>query len=350
MSNILKQSKKSNIIGIHKNISSCTIHHNSLKPSILENSDKKVICSCISCLDPLCIKFYPEELKLSDERLNEFPADGNDLVCPVDAIYWEQNSIIPSIDIERCINCGICANRCIIGAIYSNGENAVIHFSENSVIHKPITEDVVSEHKNQILVLSKCIHTGQYLLPNDRNINMLYNKISSLKTDTQFPNLIVRNLFILLGNQCIIRRRGDIYFRIDAVLSDKKLVGIAEVEFKDSLESPRAILDDIAVLSSRYNIEKNHIMPFIISLEFPNLRTEYWRVIKDINDVLKLKIHSLSLGALCILLWHFNKVSIGNLDFYSDIETPSIRKSIEDILHIGSLSQIKDVAILEAIK
>jgi len=147
--------------------------------------------------------------------------------------------------------------------------------------------------------------------------------IQNLENNKQVhnPNLIIRNLFIALGNQCIIRRRGDVYFRIDSIIEDSPTIGIAEVEFhKDSLESPRAILDDIAVLSSRYGIDKHQIKPFIVSLEFPNIRTEYWRVIKDIKDTLGIRIHSLTLGALCILSLEAPAVPIGAVDFYANID------------------------------
>jgi hypothetical protein len=161
----------------------------------------------------------------------------------------------------------------------------------------------------------------------------------------------VRNFFLVLGNQCVIRRRGDIYFRIDAIISDKPVIGVAEVEFcKDTLESPRAILDDIAVLSSRYEIEKVKIKPFIISLEFPNIRTEYWRVIKDIHDVLGIRIHSLTLGALCILAWSFAPVPIGGVDFYANIDAPSIKTAVEKACGGGKIPDISSIAVLEPTK
>ena len=41
---------------------------------------------------------------------------------------------------------------------------------------------------------------------------------------------------------------------------------------------------------------KEKIKPYIVFLEFPNRRAEYWQVIKDINNVLEIKINSLTLG------------------------------------------------------
>lgn len=196
-----------------------------------------------------------------------------------------------------------------------------------------------------------CQHTGLYLEIDEDSIEVLYGKLAEQQTEAQFPNLIVRNLFLVLGNHCIIRRRGDVYFRIDAIIENNPAIGVAEIEFhKDTLEPPRAILDDIAVLSSRYGIEKQHIKPFIVLLELPNLRTEYWRVIKDIKDVLGIRIHSLTLGALCILTWMFSNAPIHSVDFYADINTPSIKQRVEALCAGIELPEITRHAIFEPMK
>jgi len=119
---------------------------------------------------------------------------------------------------------------------------------------------------------------------------------------------------------------------------------------KDALEAPRAILDDIAVLSSRYGVGKDEVMPFIVSLEFPNIRTEYWRVVKDIKDVLDIRIYSLTLGALCLLVWSFNEIPIGTMDFYADIDNPSIKAEVERLCGTGELPKLSSYAVFEPIK
>jgi ferredoxin len=295
------------------------------------------------------MRFMPDELRLSDTRLSEFPIDIDDSVCPTNALLWERGNTTPTVVAERCINCGICARRCPVGAIYSNGNSAVVHKGEPEVEFRPATPDNIELHRLQMSELIGCQHIGKYLEISDSSIHTLYDKLATQRTEAQFPNHIVRNLFLVLKNQCIIRRRGDNYFRIDAIIEDSPVIGIAEVEFhKDSLESPRAILDDIAVLSSRYGIE--NIKPFIVSLELPNLRTEYWRVVKDIKDVLGIRIHSLTLGALCTLSWMFSSVPIGIVDFYADVELPSIKSGVEAVLVGTQIPDITGHAVFEPTK
>ena len=357
MSKLFKQQTHKKMVGIYSHSTPHKIQHypneQSTFTTIFEfdgvpKNDVLIKCSCLGCLNPKCMKFTSEELTLNDERLSDFPVDADDSVCPLDAIVWERGFHVPSVITDRCINCGICARRCPIGAIYSNGANAVIHSGESCVNFLPVSEKNLTKHLEQINALSKCQHDGVYIEPNDKSIATLYTKLNEQQTKSQFPNLIIRNLFLVLGNQCIMRRRGDIYFRIDAILADKPTIGVAEVEFnKDSLESPRAILDDIAVLVSRYEIEKIQIKPFIISLEFPNIRTEYWRVIRDIKDVLGVRINSLSLGALCILVWRFIFAPIGKVDFYADVDSPSIKAAMAKVCGDLQIADITNFAVIE---
>jgi len=334
MSKIFKQLTKRETVGILNVEIPRSILQRPQKPSIYDIGGEKRVSSCLGCLNPRCMKFSPAELQIDTEQFADFPLDLNDSVCPLGAIIWEKDSLTPRIIQDQCINCGICARRCPFGAIFSKGEVAVIHSGEKEISFVEANMQNKEAQNTQIASLLECHHRGQYLIPSECSISNLYDRLDQINTEAQFPNLIVRNLFLVLGNRCIIRRRGDVYLRIDAIITDKSSVGIAEVDFhKDSLEGPRAILDDIAVLSSRYQISKDAIIPFIISLEFPSRRTEYWRVIKDISKVLKIKIHSLTLGALCVLVWSNMDVFISNVDFFADSSSPSIREKV--LKHLG---------------
>ena len=69
---------------------------------------------CLGCPDVPCIEYSEYELRVPGFK--DFPADLNPDVCPTLAITVNGGAI-PSIQPERCIGCGLCANRCPIGAI-----------------------------------------------------------------------------------------------------------------------------------------------------------------------------------------------------------------------------------------
>lgn len=123
-------------------------------------------------------------------------------------------------------------------------------------------------------------------------------------------NLLVRNLLNEVGLNARTRRRGDTNMRIDAVgFSRQQRPFVAEIETGVGvLESPRALLEDVAVLHSRYGYAVDGIDPVSIILAFPNVRSEYYQVIRDIEKVLGLRCRTITVGALVAMLWNFVKL------------------------------------------
>ena len=122
--------------------------------------------------------------------------------------------------------------------------------------------------------------------------------------------LLIRNLLNEVGLNARTRRRGDTNMRIDAVgFSRNERPFVAEIETGAGvLESPRALLEDVAVLHSRYGYAVDGIDPVSIILSFPNFRSEYYQVIRDIEAVLGLRCRTITVGALVTLLWNCAKL------------------------------------------
>lgn len=98
--------------------------------------------------------------------------------------------------------------------------------------------------------------------------------------------------------------------RIDVVgFSRSERPFVAEIETGAGvLDSPRALLEDVAVLHSRYGYAVDTIDPVSIIMSFPNVRSEYYQVIRDIEIVLGLRCRTITLGALIAILWNFAKL------------------------------------------
>ena len=98
--------------------------------------------------------------------------------------------------------------------------------------------------------------------------------------------------------------------RIDAVgFSRSERPFVAEIETGVGvLESPRALLEDVAVLHSRYGYQVDGIDPVSIILAFPNVRSEYYQVTRDIEKVLGLRCRTITVGFLVAMLWNFMKL------------------------------------------
>lgn len=305
-------------------------------PAVITFSDgKQSLGSCIRCSDFPCIEYSADELEI--EVFKDFPADKNSNVCPTSAISWAQNNDSPTIDNEACIICGLCVGRCPVGAIYLDDKGAYVNDKPNEhfVIQQEPADPINTETTTELFQTVRV--NGIHLAENDDLLKKFREKfeIVAKKQGAQFPNHLARNLLIAVGVGAAMRRRGDVYLRMDLLLGPPGIQqGTGEVELgAEVLDAPRNILDSIAVLVARYELNKDDIVPLIVSLDLPNSRSEYWQFIKDVRDVLNVKINSITVGALIVTVWNRAKIKISvGEELYIDIETPSLRHKIEAIL------------------
>lgn len=309
-------------------------------------SGTTVQSACVGCPDLPCMEYSEEELKVPD--FEDFPADLNPDVCPTLAISLMNGKLTPIIDSNRCIACGLCANRCPVGAIRIDSHlGAVVNdkFDDGAFPLAKSPEEI----RRSRTELASVTREGQLIAESDKFLSSIMGKIEMIgDVTTQFPNHLSRNLLIAVGIPTAMRRRGDVNLRMDLVLQH----GVAEVEFvrQALLDSPRNVLDNVAVVVSRYGMSKTTVVPLIVSLGLPNQRGEYWQVINDAADVLGLKIRSLTVGALLLFMWSGKRLKFDGSVFYTRPGKFSIRDDTERI--IGHSPQISEglLGLLESSK
>lgn len=319
------------------------IEHTPNRPSRIITNGGSFISVCLHCIHPRCMDFTESELLLGDTRIESFPHIHDTKICPTDAIVIENGEL--SIESDRCIGCLLCASRCPTGAIFMNNSTAEI--SHPSDCANGYYAEDESKHLEQLEHLKRVTHVGTFDFETGETVEHMYLRMNAVrKNNPQFPNIITRNYLIQLGIPCTIRRHGDVYIRFDALFKNNDKIGVCEIEFdNEQLESPRAIVDDVAVLNSRYNIPLEDLLPLIVNLEFPNKRSDYWDVINDIDCILNLKIQSVTIGALAIILNHMSKIDLTSQDFFvirghTDITqavAKMIGKPIRDTSQLGIL-------------
>ena len=234
--------------------------------------------------------------------------------------------------------CGICVLRCPTKAIFFNKSTVFVNHTMENHFHRVVS---VTDENNADKTFSifETIKTHGYMISESYSIfDLIYAKIEKIlksPNQQQFPNLLARNLLNVLGIKTLMRRRGEVYSRMDLVFENQIYHGVVEVEFVPEvmLDAPRDILDDLAVMISRTKLKKDAIIPVILGLSLPNKRSEYWQVITDINNVLGVHIHTMTIGALILLVWNFCKLSYSPSSFpYSGSDSCSIRKDIVKLL------------------
>src|SRR5439155_5627282 len=120
-------------------------------------------------------------------------------------------------------------------------------------------------------MLASAAKEGRLITESDQLLSNAMAKIEAIgDVTTQFPNHLSRNLLMAVGIPTAMRRRGDVNLRMDLVLRN----GVAEVEYMRQalLDSPRNVLDNVAVVVSRYGMPMAHFVPLIVSIGLPNQR------------------------------------------------------------------------------
>lgn len=284
---------------------------------------------CISCATQPCMKVDEKEQII--DSLIDFSADGNRLVCPVDAIEWNTKSEIPEIDVTVCIGCGLCAARCPVGALAV--DQGIAHLakaepSNDTTKLVPINETTLALQESQLSNMPSIDFVFPIL--EDKAILEVYANLNSL-SETQ-TNTFARATLNSLGAKAALSRQGDVHTRSDGIYSTiDNTFGPIEIEFgADSLDAVRAALDDIAVIRNRHDIPVNEQEALVIVRFLPRERQGYWQVVSDISNILDLSIHTTTLGALLLLAWNGKKLNRQRVESLTPkFEETSIRKAIE---------------------
>ncbi|MBK1659859.1 4Fe-4S dicluster domain-containing protein [Paracraurococcus ruber] len=250
--------------------------------------------SCLGCGNAPCMEKHPSELALAGE-LEAYPGDPSLDVCPTQVITWDAASSAATVDANACIGCGLCVARCPYGAIsLQAGRTAAIATGDPDGL--VVAKGGQAEHP-------KPTRTGTLAKLNAPAAAAIPETVGSLPDAKSV--LLVRNLLHEIGMNARVRRRGDTNMRIDAVgYARSNRPFVAEIELSNAvIENPRALLEDVAILHARYGYVVADIDPVSIILSLPNLRSEYYQVIRDIENVLGVRCRTVTVGAMVALLW-----------------------------------------------
>lgn len=170
-------------------------------------------------------------------------------------------------------------------------------------------------------------------------MSKLKNSISEVKLSLNGENELVELLFHGLGTDVYFPRKGDNSERFDALVSFKKYKAVVEIEIPSTeiLDAPRNLLDDYAVLKCRKNEKATDIVPLVLCWDLPNKRTDYWNVITDVNNILGIKIKTISILALALHYWTNTPLNLVNDDYFLEYANCSMDYS-EKILKRAGLN------------
>ena len=284
--------------------------------------------TCLGCHDTPCMQINSDSLRVNVE-LEAFTGNPSQKICPTNALDWNVDTNSIEIDPGSCIGCGLCAVFCPYGAI-NLADNGLAEVANRDLDH--ITQEEGIDDTGHLSIKKIGV-----IAPAQTHFLMSLPDIVTTLHAAQTTHL-VRNTLIALGLSASMRRTGDTNVRLDGVCKfETGELGVIELEASNAvLESPRALLEDIAVLHNRYAVPLEEIIPISIITTLPKVRSEYYRVIDDINKVLGIKLHTITLGALTTMSWNFVRISetFGDLFMTQAQKTdllPSLQALIPDV-------------------
>lgn len=325
-------------------------------PNRVHFVDESVVdASCLHCHDAPCYRYATGEGECSS--LPNLPADRNDEVCPTSAVSIDPRSGAAVVDATRCIFCGVCVSRCPVGAIHllPNVGAVVVDAANARFVCTPRYSETEMFASRDLL--RKAERTGLQIQESDALIAEINRRIVGIRSQLtdNFPNHLTRNLIRTAGIAVDMRRTGNNHLRVDLVMGSEGIKqGVVEVEFGDEaiLDAPRDVLDDIAVLVSRHGWSGPDIVALIVGDVLPNRRSEFWRIIKDIREVLGIQIGVVTVLALMLVVWarlklpsHIHRLA------YTDCDTSSYRETVlEELLGRRLLLTVGASPFVEVVK
>ena len=300
-----------------------------------DSGSGEALGSCLRCHEPPCMFYSDDELSIGDPV--PFPSDQNSAVCSTGALTWPDDTMSPEVDPDYCIACGLCANRCIAQAITISSMTAIVNDEPNEYFE--LTADPATD-KSISLATGFLWGYGANKVPINlarmrwHQFNDDFESIAAMQS-TQFPNHLARNLMLELGASCAMSRRGNTNMRMDLLfLTDSNETGPCEVEFgAETLNSPRNLLDSMAILHSRYGIPVASIRPLIITYSLPNNRSDFWQILADFKVAIDLDVSVMTIGALVCLVWCRQKLGTDELALVTiDNNQPSLVPLLESVV------------------
>lgn len=307
--------------------------------------------ACLNCVDPPCMHYSNEEILV--DLLPGMPQLMSTTVCPTDAIKLGTDGF-PVITGD-CIGCGICLSRCPYAAIQiTNDHVAVINRADPPAIEWVEHFDLKSQAERDRLFLNAESELVIEKIP-QAYFDNLYNGLTrASRAKNGLENTFVRNLLLNLGikNKSRVVGNNEIRFDLIGEWGEDIFIGEVGLNGTDILEEPRAILDDIAVLNARYGIKPDTIVPVIVTLEFPNRRSEVYEVFSDIKNILDIRILSISIHVLIILHLLRRKADPALLQhlFVDKSKTTTLQAALVLIPELKEVDPYWDQAYYQAVK
>lgn len=254
--------------------------------------DATYAAECLRCPDAPCTFFSQAEQEA--ELALDMTRDSRREVCAFDAISISADGA-PVISEERCAGCGLCIERCPVGAIAWQSEGYAAVQSTDAV------SEAAAEESAHLADRARGAAIRTPLELTDQEWPILRARFDEYIQALNGPNLrmLVRNLLRGLGARAHSGVRGDTSDRTEIIYESAGQIGLGEIEARvDLLEAVRRVMTAVAIAHSRRGVERERLEAVVFMLRLPNRRTDGYGLVRDLAQVLGLEIAVVPIAAL----------------------------------------------------
>jgi len=257
------------------------------------------VSGCWKCADLPCMSFSQEELAKPVPFMASMSPESR--VCPTDALGVDEEGV-PQIYEDTCIGCGMCVQRCPVGALYLDPEDAKARLAD---VSQGRSEPYAS-FQNHRATAAESLVSETAPFPDAELVNRQIRRMipwpetSNIYRDFR---ILVRNTFLLSGAAARMGNQGDNSDWAEIVVataSDEGPIGAIQIEAEVSLDAHRRILSGLAVATSRFGASLSELVPMIVMISQPNRRTDYYRILSDIDKYLGVRLRTVPIAALLL--------------------------------------------------
>ena len=272
-------------------------HRSATGATYLDAGDESHQSACLRCPDRPCFSFADEDVTAPALGYLVSPDLRAD-VCPFGALEWAFDDGSPRVKPERCAGCGLCVRRCPVGAIgLHEGVAQVCLTSDLNVTL--VMEDAAFYERREVVadVVRRAAVTGH--VSDDRAALGAVERMAARAVSQSAFRLLARNALLVMGLEAQLSKVGDNHSRIELTFSDGELLGLAELDpGGDLLDASRRLLADVAHAIATRGVEADSLRPAIVCGCLPNVRTDVYNLLIDIEDVLGMSVAALPIVAL----------------------------------------------------
>lgn len=260
-----------------------------------------IASACLRCPDAPCVSFSDEEL--ARQLSVETPLDPDPHVCPTNAIR-QDGSGLPLIDRECCVGCGLCVQRCPVGAISLDKNDTAARVCVPQAPHyAPQAYDARAFLDLRGSLAGKLVpEAAPFTDAGLAGLQQARLEAALSKVDAQrFYRLFVRNVFLLHGLPARLRNVGDNTAPwTELAVGCRDTLFLFEIEpGPEALDAFRRAIAGVATLSSS-GVSLDHITPSVVLARLPNERVDYYRVLKYVREALGVRVRTLPITALLL--------------------------------------------------